>query len=277
MTTTTQLQPGTHVIYIPQHAHGDTMHPSAEYGYIEKMADDGLSALVRYWHRGTRELRTTANGEWTPMRDLISMADMPQDQHGGPIIFTSDNIHPILAGTKTQTRRTRGLDEINANPDAWRVHDHDVDSKGRFGYWMASGKETAFYPCLYSSPTNKLWVRETFAIGSEGKVYYRASDPHPLNSFKWTHGMFMPYSQHRIDLRATEYRLERIKALTTEDAIAEGAYRTSGIRSDAWRVPGFDKGHNTAREAYFHEWDSINPDLKVECNPWVWVVEFKLL
>ena len=37
------------------------------------------------------------------------------------IIMCTDLIPATLDGTKTETRRTTGLDEINKNPDKWRL------------------------------------------------------------------------------------------------------------------------------------------------------------
>lgn len=46
-----------------------------------------------------------------------------------PIIMTAESIRSILAGTKTQTRRLRGLKAINANPDRWRLWGPEMDGK----------------------------------------------------------------------------------------------------------------------------------------------------
>lgn len=277
--TDTLLKPGTYVVYLPDHARGDTTHPAAEYGYVEDTSDDMLHVKCRYWRRGTRELRTTANGEWTPRRNLISMAEMPPKQMGAGIIFATEHILPIMATTKTVTRRKRNLDQVNAAPDAWRLHDYDTerDGAGREGVWMANGKETIFIPCPYDTPSKKLWVREIYTTGTDGKVYYRASDSHPANAMKWGGAMFMPYAYHRIDLQLQEIWLERLHDITEDGAKAEGAYKASGIKSDLWRMPGHDKGYATATQAYFAAWDRLNPRHPHSINPWVWALYYTLL
>lgn len=67
---------GVQIMYIPTHvadtAGADiTLSPENETGFIERMGLSGKVALCRYWRRGQPgELRTTANGEWTPLANL---------------------------------------------------------------------------------------------------------------------------------------------------------------------------------------------------------------
>ena len=38
-----------------------------------------------------------------------------------PILFSGPRVVDLREGRKTQTRRTRGLDAINVEPDAWKL------------------------------------------------------------------------------------------------------------------------------------------------------------
>jgi len=38
-----------------------------------------------------------------------------------PILFSTDMVQSILEGSKTQTRRVSGLQDINNDPDAWTI------------------------------------------------------------------------------------------------------------------------------------------------------------
>ena len=74
------LKQGTQIIYVPAHVPiTDVNHPDSEQGFIWKMARGGEAALCRYWSKhSTNELRTKANGEWTPTWRLIIKNTRPQ-------------------------------------------------------------------------------------------------------------------------------------------------------------------------------------------------------
>lgn len=40
------------------------------------------------------------------------------------IIFSGESVPGVLAGTKTQSRRTGGLEAVNEEPDRWRIYAH---------------------------------------------------------------------------------------------------------------------------------------------------------
>ncbi len=68
----------------------------------------------------------------------------------------------------------------------------------------------------------------------------------------------MPRWASRITLEVTGVRVERLKDISEEDAMAEGWPRDSFPRP--WFV---------------HLWESINGAGSWDANPWVWVVEFR--
>lgn len=37
-----KLKPGEPIIYVPNHANGNPMHPDCERGYVERVADNGV-------------------------------------------------------------------------------------------------------------------------------------------------------------------------------------------------------------------------------------------
>ncbi len=66
------LSRGTQIIYIPDHAQGDIDHPDCERGFVTSVRGD--VAFCRYWSKFDRmELRTKANSEGTPIRNLVAM------------------------------------------------------------------------------------------------------------------------------------------------------------------------------------------------------------
>ena len=87
----------------------------------------------------------------------------------------------------------------------------------------------------------------------------------------WRPSIFLPRWASRIDLDVTAVRVERLQAITEDDARAEGV------------IGNYDESYNLGRftdrpftHAFFVLWDAINGDrAPVESNPWVWVVEFQ--
>jgi len=70
---------GTQVIYIPTHANRDLNHPDCEEGFVTAHASEE-AVFVRYFRRGTDELRTLANSEATDISDLVILQLRPQEQ-----------------------------------------------------------------------------------------------------------------------------------------------------------------------------------------------------
>ncbi len=79
----------------------------------------------------------------------------------------------------------------------------------------------------------------------------------------------MPRAVSRITLEIVNVRVERLQDISEEDSILEG------IRIGMGAMPYF-----SVRDAYADLWDSINgkkPGCAWADNPWVWVVEFKVV
>lgn len=70
------LQSGTQIIYVPDHAEGDAEHPDCEQGFVTSVRGD--MAFCRYWSNAHEGLRTLANSEATPIRNLVVRDTRPQ-------------------------------------------------------------------------------------------------------------------------------------------------------------------------------------------------------
>jgi hypothetical protein len=97
----------------------------------------------------------------------------------------------------------------------------------------------------------------------------------------WRPSIYMPRRASRITLEITEVRVQRVQAITREDARAEGIseylHEFIGVPSteadaDVWR-------NHTTVENFAALWDSLNAKhgFGWDANPWVWVIEFKRL
>lgn len=205
-----------------------------------------------------------------------------------PIIFSGEMVRAIIEGRKTMTRRV-----VKPQPE------HGVCGCGYsgsgFGIEDMEGACTC-KPILspYGKPGDRIWVREKHYLepgagpehfGSEDWIVYAADEPGTLNggpdeSVPWRPSIHMPRWASRILLEIVSVRVERLQEITEEDAKAEGI----PFDGDYWRsvvhpIKGTLKCWPTVTEAFKQLWDSINAK---NChgwdeNPWVWVVEFKVL
>jgi len=214
------------------------------------------------------------------------------------ILFNGPMVRAILDGTKTQTRRVI-LKKRNI-PGEPRHYPPDSQ--------IAQFLRIA--DCPYGVPGDRLWVRETFVLenceetlpdrpfkevedGEWGPYlvpHYRATEaePHIVNqelmvdSFddrtRWSPSIHMPRWASRISLEITGVRVEQVQAISEDDAKAEGCDAPDWPRyvtfPDGTRHDLFN-----AREGFQWTWDSLYAKRGVgwDANPWVWIVEFKVL
>lgn len=184
------------------------------------------------------------------------------------ILFSGAMVRAILEGRKTQTRR------VIKNTGLYAIEDHH-------GTITAKRERAALATqCRFGIPGDRLWVRETWQgplideeLDDEFRqspdyfkkpafCAYRATDKlDAINAdgeaLGWRPSIHMPRWACRILLEITSVRVERLKDIGHEDAMAEGM---------AWDDAVYD---------YSRLWDSLNGNGSWDANPWVWVIEFK--
>jgi hypothetical protein len=210
-------------------------------------------------------------------------------------------VRALLAGSKTQTRRAVKLPEYVDEPiRAGFYHPTVTDRHGQeypgdevYGAYTSDGEWAR--PCPYGQPGDRLWVRETWQEdpeddGTWAYTQYMGCKGSPLSDIPrkfqkpeyciyregwtgsalvWRPSIHMPRWASRILLEITGVRVERLQDIGTEDIEAEGvttsdeAIMEHGCRA---RVIDFTK-----------LWEGINGAGSWDANPWVWVVEFKLV
>ena len=209
------------------------------------------------------------------------------------IIFSGPMVRAILADRKTVTRRlvranTKRLagarDLAAAQPMAGGLF---VPSSGMVLSTASGGLSKAMQDtilhCPYGARGDRLWVRETWQTCTDpddrdpDEVVYAADHDgeHPgfaEDGWSWRPSIYMPRWASRITLEIERTRVERLHAITDDDARAEGC--AGGHDS----IPGY-RFSATPREHFEHLWREIhgggaNP---WPANPWVWVVSFRLL
>lgn len=189
------------------------------------------------------------------------------------------------------------------------LHTYDNDRPPLFGaMFRADAGGDVFVTCPYGAPGDRLWVKETFVLnyGPGMPVAFRADwDDDAMRGTakppKWKPSIFIPRAVSRLTLEVTNVRCERLQAISEEDARAEGIvdrnlaplHLTNGPCSHCGRSRGEHSGkvlvcnglvggvtfsNATARGGFAYLWNTINGDAAPwVSNPWVWVVEFKLV
>ncbi|PLL03020.1 hypothetical protein CWN39_13210 [Klebsiella pneumoniae] len=218
------------------------------------------------------------------------------------MIFNADMVRAILDGRKTQTRRImkpqpepcpRGGHWWPSNVFKTMLHVEDEMQNGKGGWGGLVGDA-----CPFGDVGDRIWVREAFASGLSTKstLAYRATHKREdledgfYDTIKWTPSIHMPRWASRILLEITSVRVERLNAISEEDAQSEGVHtevwdQTVVARNYAaideffqfWSedMPHYVEMNQLYRSSFRSLWESIYGAENWLANPWVWVIEFK--
>lgn len=207
-----------------------------------------------------------------------------------PILFKGDMVRAILEGRKTMTRRVQGLEDVNSVPGSW-----DRVNVGPLGYYAKKSVQGKFgatfmsYPdalekgvihicptlCPFGVPGDRLWVKETWAdLRPYNGIAYKADTERGIVT-KWSPSIHMPRWASRITLEITDVRVERLQAITEEDARAGGIADGGCLNCGEHEPCGCNNPQPDARDTFARLWDSIYKKYPWQSNPYVWVIEFK--
>ena len=224
-----------------------------------------------------------------------------------PIIFNSEMVRAILDGRKTQTRRV----VKNGYPNGYTYGGVNKFDEHIF-YAKNELNDCLLRKCPYGVPGDRLWVREKFSTDpSEADVTYLADGEVKRFLTDWVNtdddGFFyrhkspktftsihMPREFSRILLEIVSVRVERVQDIGTDDVFREGICdplcQSTRILPDGETCPqcgwtrgasGIDGGSwvHWPRKDFENLWNSINEKAGFgwDMNPWVWIVEFKVL
>ncbi len=187
------------------------------------------------------------------------------------MIFNGEMVRAILHGRKTQTRRP-------ANPSTANL----LDLQEQYPHKKYN------ISCPFGAVGDRIWVRETWAeagAGAPDLKLYRANYPEhvpthyenvpPVDEIRWTPSIHMPRWASRITLEITCVRVERLNSISQKDAQAEGMELTG------WRPTYSDPDSGgevwTPYDNFAQLWESIYGEESWKANPWVWVIEFKVV
>lgn len=227
------------------------------------------------------------------------------------MIFNGEMVRAILDGRKTQTRR---IMKLQPKPSKSRPGDFWFSSKKLESMVHVSDLAPGNSPiadyhlfiqehcCPFGAVGDRIWVRETFqgplfdydlmdsyckdptpfekpefcvykADGVPAPEFYDADDE--LHCC-WRPSIHMPRWASRILLEITNVRVERLNAISEEDAAAEGVPPAGSLLPDypgTFLTPKGDFA--TAKVAFQRLWESIYGAENWQANPWVWVITFR--
>lgn len=232
------------------------------------------------------------------------------------MIFNGEMVRALLDGRKTQTRRiVKGADgavkfckewDINGeeifvllgekdhtgmNPvlgaiscplgavgdriwvrETWGVVSHELDEDGRIQSWTPDRPATA----IHEMPLGNGYYSGHAIYAADGNFTWGDDDGYEDGRSCWKPSIHMPRAASRILLEITAVRVERLNAISGEDATAEGVPTAGSLLTDypgTFLTPKGDLA--TGKVAFQRLWESIYGDESWQANPWVWVIEFK--
>ena len=187
-----------------------------------------------------------------------------------PILFNAEMVRAILDGRQDATRRiVKGFipDDAVWGYTAFTPKGY-ISCRGTF----ADGYGEKFFklPC---EPGDILYVRETWKKAPNGYYYYEDWQRNDIADVtKWKPSIHMPKEAARIWLKVTNVRVERLREISAESALAEGANKyihTNGELDENMTITSFiGIWNSTIKKSDLdrYGWDA---------NPWVWVIEFE--
>lgn len=209
------------------------------------------------------------------------------------LIFNSEMVRALLDGRKTQTRR----------PVKFPVHDKNLGCELAGNELAGELSAGNYLNSAFGKPGDRIWVRETWAdagASAPDLKLYRANYPEhvpsiyenvpPAKEIRWTPSIHMPRTASRILLEITDVRVERLNAISEQDAQSEGVHnevwdQTVVARNYAvideffqfWSedMPHYVEMNQLYRSSFRSLWESIYGAENWQANPWVWVISFK--
>lgn len=179
-----------------------------------------------------------------------------------PILFQGPMVRAYRReiDPKTQTRRTRGLEKINEEPDAWECDGGEFDPLGwRFN--PVGGGDGLLIRCPYGVAGDQLWCREAWKKREDGlaEVWYRADGHIDIPGWPWRSSIHMPRWASRDTLEVVSARPERLHVITEADITAEGICEQlvrsvvspialhANAQPEYW-IGGYDQGFSFCRQ-----------------------------
>ena len=169
-----------------------------------------------------------------------------------PIIFSGPMVKAILEGRKTMTRRP-----LKPQPDESKVNIKNIPP--------------GFLRCPYGIPGDRMWVRETWApcdcgaTDCTGVIFKDHLGARKVT--KWRPSIHLLRIHSRLTLEITNVRVEKLQEIVEQDAEKEGVFS----------VFEYGMPKHEAVNCFHSFWNSIYGQDAWDKNPWVWVIEFRVV
>lgn len=132
-------------------------------------------------------------------------------------------------------------------------------SDGRPTHWQSDGESDYWQQCHYR------------ATDEEPELHYGdLSEPH----CRWRPPLTMPRWASRLTLELLLVRVERLQAITEEDAKAAG-FDPAPVHGQWVTRSREEGGHWSARKPFSDAWDARNAAHPWSSNPYVWVLDVR--
>lgn len=222
------------------------------------------------------------------------------------MIFNGEMVRAILDGRKTQTRRIMKIQPEHSGLGLRRVIDSKNGSDDGKYFWSSSDAcglkaRSKSFTCPFGVVGDRIWVRETFQgplvheelfeeyraypekfetpeyceYAADGGVRPEYCDLDDNLRHGWLPSIHMPRWASRILLEISDVRVERLNAISEEDARAEGIIDGGCLNCGEPEPCGCANPEPDATDAFAYLWQSIYGQENWNANPWVWVIEFK--
>jgi len=199
-----------------------------------------------------------------------------------PILFSAPMVRAILDGQKTRTRRVIKNQRLGSGyQKSFSAYEVEKNSNGDKAFGFDDEDET--WICPYGQPGDRLWVRETWKglPAYDDDFEYRADwsaeeEARYAKVLPWKPSIHMPRRASRITLEITGIRVELLNTISNTEILREG------IRSESCNICVHTGGSGCEHcfsiiNPFKKLWESINGPGSWAENPWVWVIEFKMV
>lgn len=164
--------------------------------------------------------------------------------------------------------------------ETWGVVSHSIDGNGEHVNWVPDRPNTR----VFEMPFGRGYYTGHAIYRADGEFEWAGEDGDEEGRSMWKPSIHMPRWASRITLQIINVRVERLNDISEADALAEGCqtdyaegdtlywFDGLGVNKESGRLFAY-----SAKEAYSWLWESINGAGSWAANPWVWVVEFKVI
>ncbi|HDZ0760539.1 TPA: hypothetical protein RRT58_000400 [Klebsiella pneumoniae] len=201
-------------------------------------------------------------GHWWPsnvFKTMLHVEDEMQNGKGGWGGLVGDACPFGAVGDRIWVRET------------WGVVSHAFSDDGLMIDWVPDRPATA----IHEMPFGNGYYSGYAIYAADGDFTWGDDDGYEDGRSCWKPSIHMPKAASRILLEITDVRVERLNAISEEDARAEGIIDGGCLNCGEPEPCGCANPEPDATDAFAYLWQSIYGQENWNADPWVWVIEFK--